>query len=273
VSADRPHDQGGDLAFRILKSASAALPDVRVSAERFAAFIAELEPELAEKNGTDLVLAFACAEGDTAAMAIVEQTYFATEVDAPCRRAGIVAPEEMRQRVRTKLFVGPPPRIASYGGRSSLRAWLRAVIGRLVIDAARERPREVPTDDDKFTGVAGVEADPDRRFAQESYQQALEAAFELAATRLSPREKNLLRYALADGLNIDQIGAIYGVHRVTAHRWVTAARVALTEQIRGVMMERFKMSASEYNSVVRLVMSRVDVTIARIFKGTQEERE
>jgi hypothetical protein len=41
----------------------------------------------------------------------------------------------MRQRVRAKLFVGPSPKIASYAGRSSLRTWLRAVVGRLIMSA------------------------------------------------------------------------------------------------------------------------------------------
>jgi RNA polymerase sigma-70 factor (ECF subfamily) len=247
---------------------------VNVSDETFFGFVAArgVTDDLLDRYAVDLFLACGCAQGDSAAIAIVEDLYFATEVDLPCRRSGVVTPEEMRQRVRTKLFVGPEPRIASYAGRSSLRAWLRAVIGRLVIDASRERPRDVPTPDGDFSGVASGGDDPDLRFVKQTYQEALEIAFVQAAARLSPREKNLLRYGLAEGLSIDQIGAIYGVHRVTAHRWLQQARVSFAEQIRRVMMARLKMSPSEYGSVVRLVMSQFDVTIARVL-GPKHEPE
>lgn len=256
---------------RNLKNARAAFPAVRVSDERFFRFVVErlvadgvLDEALLDRHAADLFLACACADGDQAAISIVEGLYFAAEVDVPCRRSGVVTPEEMRQRVRTKLFVGPEPRIVSYAGRSSLRAWLRAVIGRLLIDASRERPREQPASDGDFSGVVAAGEDADLRLARRTYHEALEAAFVLAAERLSTRDKNILRYGLAEGLNIDQIGAIYGVHRVTAHRWLQQARASFAEQIRAVMMDRLRMSPSEYGSMVRLVMSQFDVTIARV---------
>jgi RNA polymerase sigma-70 factor (ECF subfamily) len=261
---------------RNLKTARAAFPAIRVSDDRYFRFVGErlattgvLDEGLLDRYAADLFLACACSDGDPTAIAMLEDLYFGSEVDAPCRRSGLVSPEEMRQRVRTKLFVGPEPRIASYAGRSSLRAWLRAVIGRLVIDASRERPRDLPSADGDFSGVVAAGEDADLRLARQTYHEALEAAFVLAAERLSSRDKNVLRYALAEGLSIDQIGAIYGVHRVTAHRWLQQARGTFAEQIRAVMMERLRMSPSEYGSMVRLVMSQFDVTIARVLGGAR----
>jgi RNA polymerase sigma-70 factor (ECF subfamily) len=223
--------------------------------------------ELVERNAADLFLACACASGDPIAMATLEHSYFPAEVDAACRRTGFVDPEEMRQRVRAKLFVGPQPKIASYAGRSSLRTWLRAVIGRMIIDASRERPRDVAASENDFSGLPCTRDDPDRRLLKETYQEALEAAFVDAAERLSDKDKNLLRYGLSEGLNIDQIGRIYGVHRVTAARWLQKARASFLEQIQAVVMERLKISASEFDSVLRIAMSQFDVTIARVFGG------
>jgi RNA polymerase sigma-70 factor, ECF subfamily len=260
-----------------LKTARATWPNIHVSDGDFSRFVTErlaeggvIDPELAGRNAVDLYLACACSRGDAAAIAALEDLYFAAEVDAPCRRSGVVAPEEMRQRVRAKLFVGPAPKIASYAGRSSLRTWLRAVIGRLVIDASRERPRDVPSPDIDFSKLAAAGDDPDQMLVKQTYQTALEAAFTHAADRLSPRDKNLLRYGLSEGLNIDQIGRIYGVHRVTAHRWLQQARTSFVEHIQAVMMERLKMSATEFQSVLRLAMSQVDVTFARVFSGAPE---
>src|SRR5262249_53039665 len=129
--------------------------------------------------------------------------------------------------------------------------------------------RDLPSADGNFSGVVAAGEDPDQRLARRTYHEALEAAFVLAAERLSSRDKNVLRYGLAEGLSIDQIGAIYGVHRLTAHRWLQQARATFAEQIRAVMMERLRMSPSEYGSMVRLVMSQFDVTIARVFGGAQ----
>jgi RNA polymerase sigma-70 factor, ECF subfamily len=249
-------------------------PKVQVPDASLHAFIAErhagsgLEPALAIKHVADLYLACACARGDDAAIRLFEQLYFAEEIDPPCRRSGAIAPEEMRQRVRAKLFVGPEPKILSYAGRSSLRTWLRAVVGRLVIDAARERPRDVP--DDGVLDVACLAGDPDRLLSRQLYQEALEAAFVDAAERLSPKDKNLLRYGLGEGLNIDQIGRIYGVHRVTAARWLQKARAAFVAEIEALVKARLKVTDSEFESVLRLVLSQIDVTIARVFAVSEE---
>jgi RNA polymerase sigma-70 factor, ECF subfamily len=246
-------------------------PKIQVSDAAFGAFLAQrrsssgLEPALAIKHAADLYLACACASGDPAAMLLFEQLYFADEIDGPCRRSGAIAPEEMRQRVRAKLFVGPEPKILQYAGRSSLRTWLRAVVGRLVIDAARERPRDLPTPEKAFADLAHGGGDPDQLLSKHVYQEALEAAFSDAAARLSPRDKNLLRYGLGEGLNIDQIGRIYGVHRVTAARWLQKARAAFVAEMEALVKARLKMSNTEFESVLRLVLSQIDVTIARVF--------
>jgi RNA polymerase sigma-70 factor (ECF subfamily) len=257
---------------RNLKEARAACPGVSVSDEIFARYVAErlqsngvLDLGLVERHTGDLFLACACSHGDAGAIALFEQLYFAAEVDAACRRSGRIAPDEMRQRVRAKLFVGPSPKIASYVGRSSLRTWLRAVVGRLLIDASRERVRDVPTPEVDFSVLAFKGDDPDRELVKRTYRAALEGAFVDAAERLSPKDKNLLHYGLAQSLNIDQIGRIYGVHRVTAARWLQKARASFVEQIRAVVMERMQLTASEFDSVLRLVVSEIDVTIARVF--------
>ncbi len=260
-----------------LNAVRSALRSVEVSHEAFFSYVAErlatetgeIDTALVLRNARDLYLACACSQGNAAAIAAFEDLYFADEVDVASRRSNTVPPDEMRQRVRAKLFVGPNPKIASYAGRSSLRTWLRAVVGRLVIDATRARPRDLPTSESTLREMPATGADPDRLLIQQTYQEALEEAFLQAAERLSEREKNLLRYGLSEGLNIDQIGRIYGVHRVTAARWLQKARAAFVEHVQAVMMERLKMSASEFESVLRLVLSQVDVTMARIFSGSE----
>lgn len=259
-----------------LGAARAAWPGIRISDEVFFHYVVErmstdglVDIEPVAQNTQDLFLACACSSGDQAAIAAFEELYFVLEVDAACRRSSNVAPDEVRQRVRAKLFVGPSPKITLYAGRSSLRAWLRAVVGRLVIDVSREAPRDVPSPESDFRDLAASGDGPDGILIKQTYQEALEEAFGQAAARLSDRDKNLLRYGLAEGLTIDQIGRIYGVHRVTAARWLQKARESFVEHVQAVMMERLKLSASEFDSVLRLVLSQIDVTMARVFAPSE----
>ncbi len=251
-----------------LETARAAWPDLHVPDEVFLAYVNERvgdAPEAALRNIADLYLACACARGESAAIALLEQLYLTAEVEAACRRASHLDQDDLKQRVRAKLFVKPALKIAAYAGRSSLRTWLRAVIGRLAIDASRERPRDAAGAEVDFREVACGGDDPDRVLLKQMYGQALEHAFHRASERLSSRDKNLLRYALSEGLNIDQIGRIYNVHRATAFRWLRQARESLVEHIRAIFVAQMKMSDSEFDSVLRLVMSQFDVTIARAF--------
>jgi RNA polymerase sigma-70 factor, ECF subfamily len=74
----------------------------------------------------------------------------------------------------------------------------------------------------------------------------------------------LLRYSVIDGWNVDRIAELYGVHRATAARRVAAAREQLGESIRAELAARLEISTDEVDSIVRLVQSRVDVSLARL---------
>lgn len=57
---------------------------------------------------------------------------------------------------------------------------------------------------------------------------------------------------------------LYGVHRATAARWLADARAALGDAIRGELAGRLRIAASEVDSIVRLVQSRVDMSLDRL---------
>src|SRR5437762_1334379 len=78
--------------------------------------------------------------------------------------------DEIRQRVRERLFVGAA-KIADYSGRGSLAGWLQVVTLRIAIDAMREqkaRPVVEPTPDDDLR-VAGT--DPELSLIKERYRE------------------------------------------------------------------------------------------------------
>src|SRR4051812_47742715 len=123
-----------DSAFR---SAAAAWAGAKLDAETFARKAAQLDvrDEDLEARASDLYLAWACAEGDAAALAHFERA-FLTQVDLYVRRLGLEAHvvDELRQGLRIHLLVaesGGEPRVGKYSGRGPLGAWVRIVAVRL----------------------------------------------------------------------------------------------------------------------------------------------
>lgn len=70
------------------------------------------------------------------------------------------------------------------------------------------------------------------------YRGEFRVAFDAALETLTPRERNLLRHQFVDHLNLDQIGALYQVHRATAWRWLTRAHKWVFDHTREAMMQQ-----------------------------------
>jgi RNA polymerase sigma-70 factor (ECF subfamily) len=247
-----------------------AWPPGWVEEERFATWIAEHSESSDEATRgdrrDDLYLACACASGHEEAIRAFEERHF-VEVDravARMRQADLSA-DELRQRLRVKLYVGNPeraPAFASYAGRGDLGAWFRAIVARLILDHVSAR-RELPTEDTLFDALTSEVEGVETAHLRQVYRAELRAAFVEATERLSTVEKNLLRYAFVDGLGVDALAAIYKVHRATAARRLEAARESLGIHVKEVLTERLRVSETELGSIVRLVLSSVDLTLAR----------
>ena len=177
--------------------------------------------------------------------------------------------EEVRQLVRQKLLVAEPgkaPKIADYQGRGALKTWLRIVATRTAMDLGAVRAREIPIERDALEYIVGAGEDPELDFFKERYRKEFRAAFADAFAALEPRDRSLLRYAFGRGLSIDVIGQLYGVHRATAARWVVTAHEDLTKTLRKTLMERLDVKPDEYQSILRLIESRIEVSFDRLMK-------
>jgi RNA polymerase sigma-70 factor, ECF subfamily len=260
---DQRDDQPGDALAR----ARARWPRIGVEGRRFAAFLAErgLEAsELADERLGDLYLACACAAGDGAAIAELERHYLSLVPSylAPLRRSPVLVDETL-QRLRERLFIaadGARPRIEEYSGRGALGAWLRVIAVRLLLDACTPSAlaaRSGPLDDVELATTA----DPELGYMKTRYLPYFQDAFSAALSTLTARERGLLRFHLVDGLNIAEIGKIYGTHRATVARWIAACRERLLEETRRALGERLRLSAPEVESMIRLLRSSLDVSI------------
>src|SRR5262249_54950430 len=121
--------RGSDRVAQALAEARAAWPRVRFDEARFAARLAEqIATEGDLDHAADLLLATACAAGDPAAHAALEEHYLADVPAALGRfRPSRDFVREVLQALRTKLLVSTTgaPKIAEYSGRGPLAAWIR----------------------------------------------------------------------------------------------------------------------------------------------------
>lgn len=212
---------------------------------------------------SDLALARACAEGDRAALAELEAR-LAAELAGALSRIGLTRAEidEVGQIVRERLLVAQPnrpPKILDYAGLGPLIGWLRAVIVRAGIDLRRQRRAHASMDDEPLVEATAATDDPAIEALRARYSDAFRVAFIDALRALPVDERNALRLNVVDGLNIEQIGRLFGVHRATVARWIAHAREAIADDTRRLLKERLGLQDGEVESLVRLCRSRIDV--------------
>ncbi|WP_394833119.1 transcriptional regulator [Pendulispora rubella] len=226
----------------------------------------------------DLQLASACARGEVEAITAFEAQYF-REIDVALVRIARSTADrnEIAQRVRERFFVAPPggpPRIAEYTGRGPLRNWARAGIVRVVLQYVTRRPRDVPTEDAVFlAGLTSNEPSPEVAYLRARYGAEFKASFERAANALTPRERNLLRHGILDGLTSDELGALFGVHRATAARWLASARERLIDELRKDLSARLNVPRAEVDSLLRIMQSNLEITLQRYLGNSDAEEE
>ena len=259
----------------IVRSARLAWPTVTLCPEQFVAHLARQLPEdvpvataLAQMHTDDLYLARACALGDTHAILAFELHCMTGLENALSRyRAFSDLAAEVKQRVRECVLVGhsSPPGIESFSGRGDLRSWVRIIAVREAIDLVhqlqRQSRREAVVDDDTLLHAFVTPGDAELEHAKARYVEEFKHAFSAALRGLPARDQTWLRQHVIDGLSIDQLGALYRVHRATAARNLQRARRAVLTATRERLASRLQVGPSELDSILRLIRSRLEVTL------------
>lgn len=268
---------------RVVAEAEGAWPALVVPTTTFLAYVAaRLEAPVGPEDlplsvrGGDLYIACACAGGSLQAIAALEARFFA-DIEGALARVGLRGgTDDVKQTLRMKLFVGDgvtPPQIAEYAGRGDLRGWLKVTAVRDALKIVRKDKGETLVEDDALFDGATRESDPELGFMKQVYRDAFRSAFQEALDGLEDREKNLLRQHVVDGVAIDALGTLYGVHRATAARWLSRARENLLRRTREQFMARARVSRAECASILRMVQSNLDATIRRRLEATPEPRD
>lgn len=223
-----------------------------------------------------LYLACACLTGNDAALRAFEDEFLphVGRVLHGMDKSGTLG-DEAKQLLRRRLFVseqGRPPKIADYLGQGDLQRWVRATAVRLGIDLLRASQREDHgrEDDAVLAALPAPEDDPELAHLKKLYGDELKAAFGEVLRALPSRERTILRYHYVDGLNIEQIGRIFQVHKTTSFRWLERARSAIVPATRKGLQRRLGIDRPELDSIMRLIRSQLDLSLQRLLTSSSD---
>ena len=262
-----------------LEAARAAWPRVDVPADAFREHLARHLPDegaeaaLAQLHVGDLYLAFACGMHESHAIAELERLVLPPLVPAVARIAEELGQvDDVLQNLKTKLLMDDAtgePKILQYSGKGPLGAWLRVAAVRTALSMRRKRVDEPQTGERLLASVPESSDDPEIVHLRAKYAAEFEAAFQATIAQLEPRDRNVLHLHFLDGLTTDQIGLTYGVHGATAARWIGKARQTLFEGTKTLLADRLRLTHSEFQSLMGLLLSQLDVSIFRLLAASE----
>ncbi len=279
LAPDDADDRGGLEASLAAACAAAerAWPGVTVDRLALAAALGALATPTAavpitDEAAVELALALACARGERAALLGFDRAYLAgVPAGLAHMRLDPALVVDLVQDVRTKLLVGTadaPARILAYAGRGTLRGLTQVMAARAALDHLRGQRRH--DSDDELAVLAAAGDDPELAFLKAHYQGAFKAAFTAAAAGLDARSRNLLRLHHLDGVTLEQLAAMYGVHRATAVRWLAEVRRRLLAGTRAQLTTTLAVSTDELDSIMALIGSRLDASVRRLLGAVGE---
>ena len=177
--------------------------------------------------------------------------------------------DEVTQQVRAAALVDnakTPPKLTQYAGRGPLPGWIRVVAMRKGLDLVRQRADATAPDGGPAGGqdLADVAMGPEEVSAKNANQAVFQQALREALMTLTPRQRNVLRLRFVDNWSPDDIAESYNVHRATVARWLTSARADVRNHMANALQDRMGFERSEFDSVARMVESRLHVSLSRL---------
>ncbi len=120
----------------------------------------------------------------------------------------------------------------------------------------RHKPVEADAVDELLAGP-----DPQIDFVKLHDREALRNVLREAVRSLSAHDLGLLRLHYLEGLSLEKLAELEHVHRATVARHLAAARAAALERVHALLRERLKLTPEEGASLLRLVRSRLDLSL------------
>jgi RNA polymerase sigma-70 factor (ECF subfamily) len=261
------HTNVTTILARIDARARSAWPSIHVDAVTFAAYIgvranvaaSDLMPALESMDTEGLYLACACNQRAPGAI----ETFVSSlepEIQRALAQMGVRGSQQKDQVSRlfqVLLFGesdGKDAALGSYGGRGPLRGWARSIAVKMALTLRREDRRLVSLDDEhEWLDIPAGDTTPEIAYLRNFYFEAFREALARAIHMIATRDRNLLRQHYLDGLTLDNIARVNGVHRATAARWLANARNNVLARTREELVSAMRLSPSELASMLTFV--------------------
>lgn len=261
----------------LVRSARRRWPTITLETAEFFRALAVRVPEDADPLATlsllhtdDIYLATACLGGDLQALSLFKAEHLRFVAPAISRLA--LSPEavqDVQQTLGEKLLSGPSPLLSNYSGSGRLSGWIRVVALRTGMRYIEKRDKERPTDQAYFERLVSGNTDIELEYMKQLYQREFKEAFATAWKQLEAEQRTLLRQHVIDGVSIQGLAALYRVHKATPARWLQRARADLLRFTRAAMIEKLQINPRGFESVIRLIESRLDITIRLLVDNSE----
>jgi RNA polymerase sigma-70 factor (ECF subfamily) len=228
----------------------------------------------------DLFLAHACLDGDPAALRTFDATYVA-RVRTYVARFGFTASDvaEVEQLVRVRLLAGPTPKLAQYTGAGPLARWVRVAAVRVAVNFIASRPEhasaaEVSPEDvpDRAAGdLPDAEAQIVDLLMTARHRDLVRGVLGEALAYLPEHEKTVLRMYLLDGVAVENIARVFGVHRATVARWLSSIRSQMAGGVNDRLSLRLGAPASQVRNLFRGLRFDLELDMRGLLRAPREE--
>jgi RNA polymerase sigma-70 factor (ECF subfamily) len=221
----------------------------------------------------DVVLAAGALAGDATAIREVDRLLRESAGRAALEEAPA---DELAAQLREELLVagadGKERTLTRYSGKGPLRRWLSVIVIRAAVTARRRARRGGIrwSGDEALAELPSIAASPEVAALRRKYEGVFREALRDALATLGPEDRNLLRLHLVDGLGLDRLAPMLGVHRATAARRLAKTRSDLLSRVRERMRERANVDDREFESLAVVLLSRVEVSASFLQPKTEK---
>lgn len=220
---------------------------------------------IAALNAPDLLLAYATLARDPAATAELDRRLVrAAKAAIGARAQDDDQRDELVQRVRDRVFVGKPPRLAAYEGEGAVVKWIRVIALSVAVDARRRDRPEQQDGDTALLTLASNDANAEAALDHTRYRGAITDAFKAATAALDPKQRLILRMRYVDQVTAEDIGRALGVHRTNAMRALDKATNDLHAGVREHLRKTLGLTARQLDSLLKSVRPSIAERLSRI---------
>jgi RNA polymerase sigma-70 factor, ECF subfamily len=174
--------------------------------------------------------------------------------------------DDVAQAVRELLLTGEKPRLWTYAGKGSLEGWVRVTAVRLALKLKAKQPAGVS----EVTSGVAVTGDLGTQVAKAQVRAEVEQAMESVLASLDTEERAWLKLYYLDGLSLERVASLFGVHTSTISRRIAALEGHVLAALRERLQHQLRLPRTEVESLIRFVRSQLEVSLGQALKKTTD---